>query len=120
MVEYYISLIFVLLNQIKTMKSVRVQYTVKKEYVEQNQKNIRQVMSDLKALNNPGIKYSSFLLEDGQTFMHFAMYPDDATSQIVNDLPAFVKFRTELKASQPEVPPKSDKLELVASAYDIF
>jgi len=102
------------------MKAVRVQYTVKKEFVEQNQSNIRKVMSDLKAMNNSGIKYSSFILEDGQTFMHFAMYPDDVTGQIVSELPAFVKFRTELKDSIPEVPPKAENLELVGSAYDIF
>ena len=102
------------------MKAVRVQYKVKETFVETNKANIRQVMSDLKAMNNSGIKYNSFILEDGQTFMHFAMYPDEATSQIVNDLPAFVKFRTALKESQPEIPPQAEKLELVASAYDIF
>lgn len=102
------------------MKAVKVEYRVRKEYVETNQANIKQVMTDLKALNNSNIKYSSFLLEDGQTFVHFAMYPDEATSQIVPNLPAFEKFRTELKASQPEVPPKAENLEMVGSAYDIF
>ncbi len=102
------------------MKAVRVQYTVSEEYVESNKKNIEQVMADLRAMNNPGIKYSSFLFEDGKTFVHFAMYPDDETSQIVNDLPSFQKFRNELKASGPEVPPQSEKLNLVASAYDLF
>lgn len=102
------------------MKAVKVEYRVRKEYVETNQSNIKQVMDDLKALNNPNIKYSSFLLEDGQTFVHFAMYPDEATSQIVPNLASFGKFRTELKASEPESPPKSENLELVSSAYDIF
>ena len=102
------------------MKAVRVQYKVKKSFVEQNQANIRQVMSDLKELNNPGIKYSSFLMEDGQTFLHFAMYPDEETSKIVGQLPAFNKFRSELKASQPESPPQAENLELVGSAYEIF
>lgn len=102
------------------MKVIRVQYTVKKDYVATNQNNIQQVMSDLRKLNNPSIKYSSFLLEDGKTFMHFAIYPDEATSQIVPSLPSFQKFRSELKASQPEVPPKAENLSLVASAYDFF
>ncbi len=102
------------------MKAVKVEYRVKKEYAKTNQINIKQVMSDLKALNNPGIKYSAFMLEDGQSFVHFAVYPDDATSQIVPNLPAFEKFRSELKASGPEVPPKAENLELVGSAYDIF
>lgn len=102
------------------MKLVRVQYTVQDGYVAANQENIRRVMADLAALNNPNIKYSAFLLEDGKTFMHLAMYPDEETSQIVPNLPAFKVFREGLKASQPEIPPKAEKLELVASAYQLF
>ncbi|MBT3188837.1 MAG: hypothetical protein HN736_13160 [Anaerolineae bacterium] len=102
------------------MKAVKVQYTVKESYVATNKKNIEKVMADLRALNNPGIKYSAFLLGDGKTFVHFAMYPDDATMSIVGELDAFKKFRQALKESQPEVPPNAEDLNLVASAYDFF
>ena len=102
------------------MKAVKVQYTVKEDFTEINKKNIAQVMNDLRKLNNPNIKYSSFTLEDGKTFVHFAVYPDEKTSQIVSDLPSFVHFRKELQASLPEVPPKAENLWLVASAYDFF
>lgn len=102
------------------MKSVRVQYTVQQEFSNRNQENIKDVMKDLKALNNPGIKYSSHLLDDGVTFMHFAMYPDEETSKIVSSLPAFKKFQAELKASSPVHPPKAENLNLVASSYVIF
>jgi len=102
------------------MKAVKVQYTVKESYVETNKKNIEQVMTDLRALNNPGIKYSAFLLDDGRTFVHLAMYPDEATMAIVGDLEAFQKFRQALKESQPEVPPQAEDLNLVASAFDFF
>ncbi len=102
------------------MKAVKVQYTVKESYVETNKRNIEQVMSDLKELNNPGIKYSAFLLENGKTFVHLAMYPDEETMSIVNDLEAFKKFRQALKESQPEVLPQAEDLNLVASAYNFF
>ena len=39
------------------MKSVKVQYTVKAEYAVTNKGNIRRVMSDLRELAHPGIKY---------------------------------------------------------------
>ena len=55
------------------MNGVKVQYTVKQEYVETNKANIQQVMADLKKINNPDIQYSAFLLDDGQTFVHFVM-----------------------------------------------
>ena len=102
------------------MKIVKVQYTVKEGYVQRNKANIEKVMGDLRAMNNPNIKYSSFVLEDGKTFVHFAMYPDQETSDIVSGLGSFITFRTELKASLPEVPPKAENLTLVASAWEFF
>ena len=59
------------------MKAVKVQYTVKEEYVATNKNNIERVIHDLKAMNNSNIKYSSFLQEDGKTFVHLAFYPDE-------------------------------------------
>lgn len=102
------------------MKAIRVQYTVQEGYVETNKKNIKTVMDDLRELKNPNIKYASFLLEDGRTFMHFALYPDEQSAAIVNNLPSFNTFRTQLKQSQPEVPPQAENLTLVASAWDFF
>jgi hypothetical protein len=102
------------------MKAVKVQYTVKEEFAETNKKNIGQVMSDLRKLNNPGIKYSSYVLNDGKTFVHLGIYSDETAMSVATDLDSFKKFQTALKESQPEVPPKADDLNLVASAYDIF
>jgi hypothetical protein len=102
------------------MKAVKVQYTVNEDYVETNKRNIERVMSELRTLNNPGIKYSSFLLDDGRTFVHIGMYTNEETMSIVSDLDSFKDFRQQLKESQPEVPPKSEDLSLVASAYEIF
>ena len=102
------------------MKIVKVQYTVKDDYVQKNKENIEKVMGDLRAMNNPNIKYSSFLLDDGKTFVHFAMYPDQETGNIVSELDSFITFRNELRASEPEVPPKAENLSLVASAWEFF
>jgi hypothetical protein len=52
--------------------------------------------------------------------MHFAQYPDEETARLLNELPAFAKFRQELKESEPVSPPKSNDMSLVASAFDIF
>ncbi len=102
------------------MKAVKVQYTVKAEYADTNKGNIRQVMADLQELANPGIKYSTFILEDGKTFVHFGMYTDQEALEVVNSLPSFQSFREQLQASGPEAPPKGDDLNLVGSSYEIF
>ncbi|MFC1922154.1 hypothetical protein ACFLY4_02605 [Chloroflexota bacterium] len=102
------------------MKSVKVQYTVKTEYVETNKNNIARVMADLRELANPGIKYSTFVLDDGKTFVHFGMYADQEALDVVNNLPSFQSFREQLKSSGPEAPPKGEDLTLVDSSYEIF
>ncbi|KPK28483.1 MAG: hypothetical protein AMJ61_02205 [Desulfobacterales bacterium SG8_35_2] len=102
------------------MRIIRVSYTVQQDYVDTNKRNIEKVMNDLRELNHPGMKYASFLEPDGKTFMHFAMYPDEQTLQILNNLPSFITFRKALKESMPEVPPKSVDLSLVASAYELW
>jgi len=102
------------------MKAVKVQYTVKESYAETNHKNIKKMMGDLRKLKNPGIRYSAYMLEDGKTFVHLAMYPNEETSAIVNNLESFQSFRQQLKESQPEVPPKAEGLTLVDAAYEIF
>ena len=68
------------------MKSVKVQYMVKTEYAETNKKNIARVMADLRELAHPGIKYSTFVLDDGKTFVHFGMYADQEALDVVNNL----------------------------------
>jgi len=102
------------------MKSVKVQYTVKVEYADTNKKNVAKVMADLRELAHPGIKYSTFVMEDGKTFIHFGMYADQEALDVVNNLPSFQAFREQLKASGPEAPPKGDDLTLVDSSYEIF
>ena len=102
------------------MNGVKVQYTVKQEYVEINKANIRQVMADLKEINNPDIQYSAFLLDDGQTFVHFVMRANDEAQKTVSELPSFQEFQRQLKESGPEAPPNAENLTLVGSSWDIF
>ncbi|MEO8665231.1 MAG: hypothetical protein ABI462_07030 [Ignavibacteria bacterium] len=102
------------------MKAVKVQYTVKSDYTKRNSENIAKVMKDLRQVNNAGIKYSTFLMDDNKSFVHFAMMKDEDANQVLNNLDSFKTFQAELKASSPEVPPKVENLSLVACSYDIF
>lgn len=123
---YYLIDIFLSYKFRRTIKNfkktiiLKVVYTVREDYVETNKQNIQKVMDDLNKLNNPNIKYASFLEPDGKTFMHFAMYPDEKTLNIVNELPSFNFFRKSLKESKPLEAPKQTDLSLVASAYELF
>lgn len=102
------------------MKIVKVTYTTKIEYVEQNSKNITGVMNDLKKLNNPGINYNSCLSPDGKTFIHTAFFKSEEDEKVLLTLASFKHFQEQLKASGLEVPPKQELLSLVGSSTNIF
>ena len=102
------------------MKTVQVRYTVKPEYVETNKQNIGRVMQALRDINNPDLKYSAFLLEDSQTFVHIVMQANEEAAQRLQNLAEFNSFRQQLRASQPISPPKSENLTLVDTSWQIF
>lgn len=102
------------------MNAVKVQYSVKEEFVETNKANIQRVMADLKEIDNPDIKYSAFLLDDGKSFVHFAMLANDEAQKTLNDLSSFQEFQRQLRESGLEVPPNAEDLSLVGSSWEIF
>lgn len=64
------------------MKATKVEYTVQCEFAKQNAENITKVMSDLKQLNNADLKYSSFILDDKKSFVHFVMTNTEEAGKI--------------------------------------
>ena len=102
------------------MKVVRVQYTVKPDYVEQNKKNIQAVMAELRANPIEGLRYSTYQLPDGNSFMHLNLSNSEEALAAFNELESFKKFRMELKASAPISPPKAESLTLVGAGYEVF
>jgi hypothetical protein len=102
------------------MKIVRVQYTTTPEYAPVNKENIRQIVNELRSIINPGIKYSAYLISDGNTFMHFDQLENEEAHQFLQSLESFKKFADELSNSQLEVEPKLELLTLIASTEDFF
>ncbi len=102
------------------MRIVRVQYTTTLAYAATNQENIRLVIKELKQLNHPGIKYSTYLLPDGKTFMHFDQFVDEEAHQALQALESFKKFAAELWASGLEAEPVLELPQLLGSTEDFF
>ena len=102
------------------MKIVKVTYTTKAEFAEQNQNNIKNVMTDLQKLNHTGINYNACLSGDGKTFIHTAFFNSDEDQKTLNELASFKQFQEQLKSSGLEVPPKQELLSLVGSSNSIL
>ena|ERR1700761_152897 len=102
------------------MKIVRVIYTTTAEFAPVNQQNINGIVSELKELNHPGIKYSCYVQADGKTFMHLDHLENEEAHLALQELASFKKFAAELWASGLEVEPKLEILSAVASTEDLF
>jgi len=102
------------------MKIVKVTYTTKAAFSEQNQNNIKKVMADLQKANHQGINYNTLLSADNKTFIHTAFFNSDEDQQLLNELPSFKSFQEQLKASGLESPPRQEFLTLVGSSVSIF
>lgn len=89
---------------------VKVTYTTKTEYAEQNQINIKKVMTDLQKLNHRGINYNVCLSVDSKTFIHTAFFKSEEDQKLLIELPSFKYFQEQLKSNGPEVPPKQEHL----------
>jgi hypothetical protein len=100
------------------MRAVKVEYTVKPEYVNTNKANIKKVMEELRSMGDVGILYSTYIKEDGVSFVHFSIHKNE--ENIIPSLTAFKAFATQLKAEGlVGDAPKSLKLEMVAKSFDL-
>src|SRR6266568_4646843 len=99
------------------MRAVKVEYTVKPEYVSTNKANIQKVMDELRGLGDVGILYSACLKEDGCSFVHFSIHRNE--ENILTSLGTFKAFSTQLKAEGlAGEAPHPLKLEMVAKSFD--
>jgi hypothetical protein len=74
------------------MSNVMVRYTVKPECAEENAELVRAVYEELARERPDGLRYATFVLEDGVTFVHVASHGDQ------NPLPEVKAFQEFTRA----------------------
>lgn len=94
------------------MQAVRVQYTVRQDFVQTNEANIRAVMAELQALGDCGVRYSAF--RDDCTFTHVVIM-EEGKGDVVPGLTAFQTFRAALKGGATS-PPSQLKWTVVGTS----
>jgi hypothetical protein len=98
------------------MKRTLIRYRVKPEKAAENQALIEKVFEQLRRESPPAVRYASFKLEDGVTFVHLVTVEDD--SDPIPKLEAFRGFTEGLRARCDE-PPVFHALDVVGS-YRVF
>ena len=83
------------------MKRVLVRYTVKPDRVAENEQLVRAVYAELARTQPDGLRYATFKLPDGVSFMHLAVHERDNPLQQVE---AFARFQEGIRDRCDEQP----------------
>ncbi len=96
------------------MHTIRVQYTVREDFIATNEANIQAVMDELRAAGHAGVRYSAY--REGTTFTHLVVMDDPSLGGVVPGLAAFQRFRAGLKEGATS-PPNQTELSFVGSSF---
>jgi hypothetical protein len=94
------------------MKQVMVRYRVKPDQAETNEELVRAVYDELHRTQPAGLRYATFRMPDGVTFVHLAEHPD--TRNPLAELAAFAKFQEGIR-SRCDEPPVATELHEIGS-----
>lgn len=100
------------------MKRVLVQYKVKADKAAENQQFVEKVYEELKQNAPDGIRYATFKLEDGVSFVHIASIETSDGANPLGETAAFQQFQANIRDRCVE-PPVAVDLDEVGS-YRFF
>ena len=98
------------------MKQVMVRYKVKPDRAEENEELVRAVYDELRRTTPAGLRYATFQLEDGVSFVHVAQTEEGQNP--LTEVAAFKEFQKEI-GDRCEEPPVVAELREVGS-YRFF
>jgi quinol monooxygenase YgiN len=98
------------------MRQVMVRYKVKPDRAEENEELVRAVYEELRSTAPAGLRYATFQLEDGVSFVHISQIEDERNP--LADVRAFAEFQMEI-SDRCEEPPVVAGLREVGS-YRFF
>lgn len=102
------------------MITVKVTYTVKSDFVQQNQENIQLFMVDFKKMNSNEFRYVSYLCNDGKTFVHLSHYENEEIQKRVLQTSSFLAFQKQRDESGLEGSPEIQVMTIVESVHPIL
>lgn len=100
------------------MRRVMVRYRVKPDRAAENQTYIEAVFAELAQKKPAGIRYATFKLDDGVSFIHIASVETADGHNPLTTLTAFQQFGTQIRDRCDE-PPVTTTLSTVG-AYGFF
>lgn len=100
------------------MDTTIIRYKVKANRVAENKAFIRAVFDELKHNEPEDLRYVSFCLADGVSFVHISVVDPDDGEHPLQQSAAFSKFLGDIE-DRCEEPPVASKVEIIGS-YRLF
>ena len=91
-----------------------VRYTVRPECVAENERLAAAVYEALRAARPQGLRYATFRLGDGVSFVHLVSHESGEVGNALTSLPAFQAFAAGVK-DRCVVPPERSELTEIGS-----
>jgi hypothetical protein len=98
------------------MKRVMVRYTVKPEAAAENEALVRAVYEELQRTQPSGMRYATFKLDDGVSFVHINF--NDDTENVLTGLASFKAFQQGIAERCDEAPKVSELNEVGSYRFD--
>jgi hypothetical protein len=95
-----------------------VRYKVKPELAQENERLVRAVYDELEHSAPAGLRYATFKLEDGVSFVHLASIETDDGHNPLRDVEAFKRFQANSRERQQEPSVTSEMREV--GSYRMF
>ena len=100
------------------MRRVMVRYRVKPEQAEENEELVRAVYDELERTRPAGLRYATFQLDDGVSFVHLASTETGDGHNPLSEVRAFKRFQEGIRDRCDE-PPVATELREIGS-YRLF
>jgi hypothetical protein len=84
------------------MRQVMVRYKVKPDRIEENEQLVRAVYEELAGSGPAGLRYATFRLDDGVSFVHIASVEGDHNALAESE--AFARFQADVRDRCDELP----------------
>ena len=86
------------------MRQVMVRYKVKPERVVENEELVRAVYDEIHRTEPAGLRYATFKLDDGVSFIHLAVTESEQEGSPLSKVEAFQEFQRNINERTDEGP----------------
>ena len=94
------------------MRRVMVRYKVKADHLAPNEELVRAVYDELQRTQSAGLRYVTFQLDDGVSFVHLASIETEDGQSPLSDVQAFKQFQENIGERCDEAPVATELREI--------